>query len=334
MGRADDKSPPAPVAPAIDVEPTISPSKPRRKTHPVFTISISDPARIGDPVRGYTVYTLRTRTTSPHYRKSEFTALRRFSDFLWLFDSLIANNPGIIVPPVPDKHTFGRFQEQFIETRRLALERSLNKIASHPVLQLDPDLRLFLESDNFNVEKQRRPDEPTNSKGLLGGWNAPKFIEHDDWFTSRNAFLDALENQLKSLSKSVEIASKSRLDMATAYAEVSASLVNLAESDLGSAMCASLSHLADLHQREKKGEEELAKGEVVNLLNMADEYIRFVASVRRAMSGRVKSWLTWQGLEREVGRLKGVREKARVQGKLGDRAAQTLAEINEVSEGL
>lgn len=329
------QNPDAPSTPKASI---IPPSKSRRKTHPVFTISISDPARVGDPVRGYTVYTIRTRTTSPHYRKSEFTALRRFSDFLWLFDSLITNNPGIIVPPVPDKHTFGRFQEQFIETRRLALERSLNKIASHPVLQLDPDLRLFLESDNFSAEiKGRRSDIPPDlpisksSGGLLGSWNTPKFIESDDWFTSRSSFLDGLENQLKSLSKSIDIASKSRLDMATAHLEVAEAFQALADSDLGSAMCASLAKLGDLAKREKEGSEELAKGDVVNLLNMADEYVRFVGSVRRAMGGRERVWLSWQALDKEVGRLKGVREKMRIQGKLGDRAAQTLSEINEVS---
>ncbi|KAI9634689.1 putative vacuolar protein sorting-associated protein vps5 [Dioszegia hungarica] len=338
-GEADagPSSPPVQTEPEPSVatpKPTPSPGKPRRRTFPVFTISISDPARVGDPVRGYTVYTLRTHTTSPHYRKSDFTALRRFSDFLWLFDSLIANNPGIIVPPVPDKHTFGRFQEQFIETRRLALERSLNKIAAHPVLQLDPDLRLFLEADNFGVEiRGRGPVQPVDvpaKSGLLGGWNTPKFIESDDWFTSRMAFLDGLEVQLKALSKSVELASRARLDMATSQAEVADALQALAESDLGSAMCASLAQMADLARREKEGAEELAKGDVVNLLNMADEYVRFVGSVRRAMGGRTRVWLAWQALEREVARLKGVREKARVQGKLGDRAAQTLADINDV----
>jgi sorting nexin-1/2 len=46
----------------------------------------------------------------------------------------------------------GRFEDQFIETRRAALERCLGKMANHPVLGLDPDLRLFLESDTFAVD--------------------------------------------------------------------------------------------------------------------------------------------------------------------------------------
>jgi sorting nexin-1/2 len=288
---------------------------------------------VGDPVRGYTVYTIRTHTTSPHYRKSDLSALRRFSDFLWLVEALTANNPGIIIPPVPDKHTFGRFQEQFIETRRMALERSLTKITAHPVLQLDPDLRSFLESDNFALEsKARRPalDTAPEQRGLLSGWTGPRFVESDDWFVSRGAFLDSLEAQLRGLSKAVEVSSKARLDYAIALGESAETMSRLAESDLGSAMCAALARLADLGRTEKEAAEELAKGDVVNLLNVADEYIRFIGSVRIAMQARTKGWFAWQSHVKEANRFKATREKMRAQGKLGDRAAQSLAEANEV----
>ena len=289
---------------------------------------MGDPTKVGDPVRGYTVYTVRTRTTSPHYRRSEFSVLRRFSDFLWLFEVLTANNPGVIVPPMPDKHPFGRFQNTFIETRRTALERCLTKITSHPVLQLDPDLRLFLESDSFAAEtKQRTLQEKA---GLLASWTGPKYVEQDDWFDSRRAFLDSLESQLKALSKSIEQASKNRLEMANSMQEFAISSSALADSDLGAAMCAALGRLADLAAREKVTNEDLATAEVVNLLNLSDEYVRFIGSVRIAFTSRIKVYEKWQGLEKDVARLRGLREKARQQGKLGDRANQTLQEVGEV----
>ena len=281
------------------------------------------------------MYTVRTRTTSPHYRKGEFSVLRRFSDFLWLFETLTANNPGVIVPPVPDKHPFGRFQDTFIETRRLALQRALTKITAHPVLQLDPDLRMFLESDHFAVDsKNRKADlqqQEARNKGLLSSWTGPKFVEQDDWFDSRRAFLDSMESQLKALSKSLESASKARLELATSMTDFASNISALADSDLGSAMCAALARLSDLAHREKEANEEQAKAEVVNLLNLSDEYVRFIASVRLAFAGRIKSYERWQISEREVTRLRGIREKARQQGKLGDRGPQSLAEIGEVS---
>jgi sorting nexin-1/2 len=48
--------------------------------------------------------------------------------------------------------TTGRFEEQFVETRRAALERTVGKMANHPVLSLDPDLKLFLSSEAFSID--------------------------------------------------------------------------------------------------------------------------------------------------------------------------------------
>ncbi len=98
------------------------------------------------------------------------------------------NNPGVVVPPPPEKQALNRFESNFVESRRAALEKMLNKIAGHPTLQHDPDLKLFLESDSFNVDvkhKERREPIPGESKGVLGslGINmggGSKFVEQDD----------------------------------------------------------------------------------------------------------------------------------------------------------
>lgn len=62
------------------------------------------------------------------------------------------NNPGVIVPPVPEKSSFGRFANLFVQQRRLALEICIQKIANHPVLAKDHDLKMFLESDSFALD--------------------------------------------------------------------------------------------------------------------------------------------------------------------------------------
>ena len=46
-------------------------------------------------------------------------------------------------PPEQD----GKLPE-FVERRRAALERYLNRTAIHPIFQVDPDFRDFLESGN------------------------------------------------------------------------------------------------------------------------------------------------------------------------------------------
>jgi sorting nexin-1/2 len=47
------------------------------------------------------------QTTSTAFRSQDFTVLRRYRDFLWLYNQLTLGNPGVIVPPVPGKHAIG-----------------------------------------------------------------------------------------------------------------------------------------------------------------------------------------------------------------------------------
>ncbi|CAK9784388.1 unnamed protein product [Cutaneotrichosporon oleaginosum] len=322
----DEEPEATPVSPR---DGTASPRRPKILSTPMFQITVSDPTKIGDPVRGHVVYTVRTKTTSPHYRRGDFSVLRRFSDFLWLYEQLTANNPGVIVPPVPDKHAFGRFQEQFIETRRAALQRCLTKITAHPILQLDPDLRLFLESDSFASDiKNRRvaPETSTSSGGLLSSWTGPRYVEQDEWFDQRKAYLDHLEGHLKSLSKSLDIASKARLDMAAAVGDVAEAAQTLADSELGAAMCAALGRLADLARREKSAGEAQATADVSQLLNLSDEYVRFIGSVRLAFASRVRAYHAWQAALKEVTRVRQVRDKARLQGRPAGPGGISMAE--------
>ena len=119
--------------------------------------------------------------------------------------------------------------------------------------------------------------------------------------------------------------------MAISMGDFADSTTALVESDLGTAMCAALARLADLARREKESNEEQAKSDVMYLLNMADEYVRFIGSVRLAFASRIKAYQNWQNHEKEVIRLRSVRERLRQAGKLGDRTASSLAEIGEVS---
>jgi sorting nexin-1/2 len=104
------------------------------------------------------------------FKTEDLSVNRRYRDFVWLYTALNNNNPGIVVPPPPEKQQLGRFQEEFVEARRAALERMLNKIAQHPLLQRDVDFKLFIESDAFNVDvKQReKANSVGESKGFMG----------------------------------------------------------------------------------------------------------------------------------------------------------------------
>jgi sorting nexin-1/2 len=170
-------------APQRQTQPSVSVEQAAK---PTFSIYVGDPHKVGDLTSSHTEYSVTTKTTSKGYRNSDFTVSRRYRDFLWLYTQLHNNNPGVIIPPPPEKQAVGRFDVDFVESRRAALERMLNKSAAHPILQHDSDLKLFLESEAFNVDiknKERKDVGLGESKGMFGSMlsgSSGKFVEHDD----------------------------------------------------------------------------------------------------------------------------------------------------------
>ncbi|TFK79220.1 Vps5-domain-containing protein, partial [Polyporus arcularius HHB13444] len=302
---------------------------------PVFVITVDDPQRVGDPIRAYTMYTVHTKTTSPMYKKSTFSVLRRYSDFLWLYETLSMNNPGVVVPPVPDKNPFGRFDEEFVQQRRLALEKCIQKIASHPVLQKDTDLKLFLESDTFSLDIKHRKAEMAQEKGglmaALGQTIAgPRFYETDEWFDRQKGYLDSLETQLRGLVKAIEAVAKQRSEIAAAAGEFAQAITDLAACDVGNQLSASLLGLAEVERKAQELQTIQGNQEVATILSTADEYARLINSVRLAFSSRVRIYHAWQGADAHLRRTKQTHESNRAQGRLAsDQLSRSLAIVAE-----
>ncbi|KAI0629115.1 Vps5-domain-containing protein, partial [Trametes polyzona] len=302
-----------------------APAKKDNSIQPVFVITVDDPQRVGDPIRAYTMYTVHTKTTSPMYKKSTFSVLRRYSDFLWLYETLSMNNPGVVVPPVPDKNPFGRFDNEFVQQRRLALEKCIQKIANHPVLQKDPDLKLFLESDTFSLDIKHRKAEMAQEKGglitAIGQTIAgPRFHETDEWFDRQKFYLDSLETQLRGLVKSIEAVAKQRSDVAAAAGEFAQTIAELAACDVGKQLSASLAGLAEVERKAQELQTAQAHDDMMTILSTADEYARLINSVRLAFSSRIRVYNAWQNADAHLKRTKQTHETNRAQGKLGPEA--------------
>ncbi|KAB8236235.1 sorting nexin 3 [Aspergillus alliaceus] len=331
---------PPPVQPPSDAdsskrlsEPSISVEKAAK---PTFEITVGDPHKVGDLTSSHIVYQVRTKTTSKAYRQPEFTVSRRYRDFLWLYNSMHNNNPGVVVPPPPEKQAVGRFDTNFVESRRAALERMLNKIATHPILQHDGDLKIFLESETFNLDvknKENREPDLGQSKGMFSSFGinvggGSKFVEHDDWFHDRKIYLDALENQLKALMKSIDTVVAQRKGLAEAAGDFSASLHALAAVELSPALSSPLDGLSDLQLRIKELYERQAQQDVLTLGITIDEYLRLIGSVKTAFSQRQKAFHSWHTAESEMQKRKHTQEKLLRQGKTQqDRLNQVNADV-------
>ncbi|EXA43790.1 Vacuolar protein sorting-associated protein vps5 [Fusarium oxysporum] len=305
---------------------------------PTFQITVGDPHKVGDLTSSHIVYSVRTKTTSKGYKQPEFEVKRRYRDFLWLYTTLHGNNPGIVVPPPPEKQAVGRFDSNFVESRRAALEKMLNKTAIHPTLQHDPDLKLFLESETFNVDvkhKERREPIPTESKGVLGslGINVGggnKFVEQDDWFHDRKVYLDALENQLKGLLKAMETMVGQRKMMAEAAGDFSASLHALSTVELSPSLSGPLDALSELQLTIRDVYDRQAQQDVLTFGIILEEYIRLIGSVKQAFGQRQKAFYSWHAAESELQKKKATQDKLLRQGKSQqDRLNQMSAEVGE-----
>jgi PX domain len=69
---------------------------------------------------------------------------RRYSDFDWLRDLLVARYHGICVPLMPEKRVVGNQGKAFIEERMQGLENFMLLVLSNPYLRNDVTLRMFL----------------------------------------------------------------------------------------------------------------------------------------------------------------------------------------------
>ncbi|CAI6084128.1 unnamed protein product [Clonostachys chloroleuca] len=337
--RGPRAPPPVDAAKPSTVQSSTQPSvSVEQAAKPTFQIYVGDPVKIGDLTSSHIVYSVRTRTTSKAYRQPEFEVKRRYRDFLWLYNTLHANNPGFVIPPPPEKQAVGRFDSNFVESRRAALERMLNRTAGHPTLQHDADLKLFLESESFNVDvkhKERRDVIPTESKSVfssfginVGGGN--KFVEQDDWFHDRKVYLDALENQLKGLLKAMESMVAQRKMMAEAAGDFSASLHALSTVELSPSLSGPLDALSDLQLTIRDVYDRQAQQDVLTFGVIIEEYIRLIGSVKQAFTQRQKGFHAWHSAESELQKKKANQDKLLRQGKSQqDRLNQISAEVGE-----
>jgi len=135
-------------------------------------ITVSDPVQHSEGVNKYTSYRVDVRPQGNDLSQTQaFSAvLRRYSDFVWLFEKFHDERAGAIVPPLPEKKPTGRFNPQFIEDRRRSLERFLRRVSVHPELQDCSCLDTFLRADDvtFHAAKHSKNNVLLQQSTMMG----------------------------------------------------------------------------------------------------------------------------------------------------------------------
>nr|XP_061809891.1 sorting nexin-7-like [Nerophis lumbriciformis] len=124
-------------------------------------VTVDSPESHVTAIETFIMYRVVTKTTRSEFDSCEYEVLRRYQDFVWLRSRLEETHPTIVVHPLPEKFVMKgmveRFSNDFIETRKKALHRFLNKIASHPILSFNQHFKIFLTAQDFSSQKKQGP---------------------------------------------------------------------------------------------------------------------------------------------------------------------------------
>uniref|UniRef100_A0A3Q3JS08 PX domain-containing protein n=1 Tax=Monopterus albus TaxID=43700 RepID=A0A3Q3JS08_MONAL len=122
-------------------------------------ITVDNPESHVTAIETFIMYRVLTKTTRSEFDSCEYEVHRRYQDFLWLRSKLEENYPTLIIHPLPEKFVMKgmveRFSNDFIETRRKALHRFLNKISEHPILSYNQHFKVFLTAQELAPHRKQ-----------------------------------------------------------------------------------------------------------------------------------------------------------------------------------
>ncbi|PLW33420.1 hypothetical protein PCANC_00712 [Puccinia coronata f. sp. avenae] len=98
-------------------------------------IEVRNPITYDNIRKPYTDYEITCRTNIPAFKVKYSSVRRRYSDFEAFRDILERETTRVNIPSLPGKVFTNRFSDEVIETRREGLERFLQIVAGHPLLQ-------------------------------------------------------------------------------------------------------------------------------------------------------------------------------------------------------
>ncbi|KDE03810.1 hypothetical protein MVLG_05750 [Microbotryum lychnidis-dioicae p1A1 Lamole] len=144
-------------------------------SHVVHSCCVSEgKVELKDTKEAFVSYLVSAKTELPSFTSKSPSARRRYTDFVFMRDLLTKDYPAAIVPPLPEKHRMeyvvgDRFSPEFIERRRVDLQRFVERLSRHPKLSQTDTFRAFLESSEWNVFKHKQLARHSTDAEPLGG---------------------------------------------------------------------------------------------------------------------------------------------------------------------
>ncbi|XP_020376410.2 sorting nexin-1 [Rhincodon typus] len=309
-------------------------------------VTVTEPEKVGDGMAAYMAYKVSTLTSLSIFKRKDFSVKRRFSDFLGLYDRLSEKHSqnGFIVPPPPEKSLIGMTKvkvgkedsssAEFLERRRAALERYLQRIIKHPTLLQDPDVREFLEKDEL---PRAVNTQALSGASLLRMVNKAadavskmtiKMNESDIWFEEKFQEIENEDQQLRKLHAVVETLVNHRKELAMNTAIFAKSAAMLGSSEDHTALSRALSQLAEVEEKIEQLYHEQANNDFFLFAELLSDYIRLISAVRGVFDQRMKAWQRWQDAQTTLQK-KRENEARLIWANKPDKLQQAKDEISE-----
>lgn len=97
-------------------------------------VEVRNPRTHGSSRSMYTDYEIIVSSNIPIFRPNS-TVRRRYSDFVAFKDVLERDLPKVHIPSLPPKVFTNRFSEEVVQTRKVQLDRFLQQVSTHPLVQ-------------------------------------------------------------------------------------------------------------------------------------------------------------------------------------------------------
>eukprot|EP00043_Microstomoeca_roanoka_P015638 m.156744 g.156744 ORF g.156744 m.156744 type:complete len:494 (+) comp16299_c7_seq1:1588-3069(+) len=264
-------------------------------------VTVSNPKKVGEGMSSYVVYTVHTKTDMESYQPmNDIEVEHRYSDFHTLFKLLVADHPGVIVPPPPPKDALNtgvvKFKSQteelspFVERRAAALQRFMQKVAAHPILRGDENLKLFLTTET-------KLTKPKTSAISNIAQKLASYVESEEWYVEKAAEVEALEKQLRQLHTALQGLVGKRKELAGLTTLFAESFGALADSEEMETLSSAMHQLADVEAKVAKLHSKHQKKEFYDLSEVAYDYLLLIGAIKTAFQQRVSAFKAWQSAE-------------------------------------
>ncbi|OZJ02576.1 hypothetical protein BZG36_04199 [Bifiguratus adelaidae] len=290
----------APASSSSAKNPNLDPSLP---TLVEMTITVTDPQKEVEKTESTHIsYLVTTTTQLDTFHNPQCSVRRRFQDFVWLHETLEQDFPACVVPPLPEKHrleyvTGDRFGPEFVNKRRISLQRFLERISRHPILQRSEHLQAFLESPTFNSKAARASRKDQSALENIGDvlLNAfSKIKKPDERFIQMKDNLDKLEENLNMVEKLCNRIGKRTADLQQDYSEFASSIYGLAALETGITL--PLNQFGDTVQQYSGAMKAMNSREEFEYFSEIHEYLAYCAAVKNVLKLRDQKQLDFEEL--------------------------------------